>query len=100
MNREERRKAMKLMKVKSAWELLQTDAPKGVDFSGNKAMLNVNKIKKRKKELSQKYLNFIEENKNKKFTIKSYNGNTDMYTLGEDCVYTFHISDLNILGVD
>lgn len=55
-----------------------------------------NFTEKRRKDLSQKFIDFIENNQHKIFTVKQekkYIG-TELYTFKEDDTWLFHVSDL------
>lgn len=67
------------------------------DYSGKVAMLNTSRIKKHKRDLSKEYLDFVEKNRHTKFILKAYNRNANLYTISDDCPYTFHISDIVVL---
>lgn len=109
MNRETRRKLAKQMKI-SMKELNELLKPQIVDINiedlpnGEKVRLKADKILERKEHLSEKFIKFVEENKDKIFTVTKYdNGvgeeNSQRYTLNEDNSpekWIFHIGDLEL----
>ena len=109
MNRETRRKLAKQMKI-SMKELNELLKPQIVDINledlpdGEKVRIKADKILERKEHLSEKFIKFVEENKNKVFTVTKYdNGvgveNSQRYTLNEDNSlekWIFHIRDLEL----
>ena len=68
-----------------------------MNFIGKKAKINVDRYIKR--ELSEKFKDFINNNKNTIFTLEQEERyiNTRIYTLKEDGTWLFHLSDLKLL---
>ena len=110
MNRETRRKLAKQLGV-SMKQIDQILTPQIVDINledlpdGERVKLKADKILANKKHLSEKYIKFVEENRDKIFTVtKYYNGvgveKSQRYTLNEDTSpekWIFHLTDLELV---
>ena len=109
MNRATRRKLAKQMKIsmKQLNELL-TPQIVSIDLEdlpdGEKVKIKTDQILAKKEHLSEKYIKFVEENRDKVFTVTRYDNGVGLdksqrYTLNEDTSpekWIFHISDLEL----
>ncbi len=64
-----------------------------------KVKIKIDNLYKRKKELSNKFLDFLEENKNTIFTVKldEKHPHGILYTFEENDIWLFYENDLKIL---
>lgn len=109
MNRETRRKLAKQMKI-SMKQLNELLTPQIVSMNledlpdGEKVKIKADQILTKKEHLSEKYIKFVEENRDKVFTVTRYDNGVGLdksqrYTLNEDTSpekWIFHLNDLEL----
>lgn len=64
---------------------------------GMKVKIKVDRILKRRNELSSNYISFIKESKDKVFTLQKYRDNSTLWELKENPIWLFHEYDLEII---